>query len=85
MEKHIPFLILYQHSYRPCCVAHKRNTPRKYYQNTKTSLFMKNCYNIGNMAFGFYVNLANNCTDITLEIHESCTMKGTAKARIGNP
>ncbi len=39
----------------------------------KLSLFMKKCYNIGKFTHGFYVNLANACTDITLEIHENCT------------
>jgi hypothetical protein len=34
---------------------------------------MKNWYNIDKILFGFYVNLAKICTDITLEIHESCT------------
>jgi hypothetical protein len=35
--------------------------------------YMTNCYNIGKMLFGFYVNLAKSSTDITLEIHENCT------------
>ena len=39
----------------------------KYYQETKTSLFIKKWYNIGNIRFGFYVNLAKICTDIKLE------------------
>jgi len=34
---------------------------------------MKKWYNMGNILFGFYVNLAKRCTDIKLEIHESCT------------
>jgi hypothetical protein len=39
----------------------------KYYQETKTSLFIKKWYNIGNILFGFYVNLAKASTDIKLE------------------
>ena len=39
----------------------------------KLPFFLKNWYNIDKILFRFYVNLAKACTDITLEIHESCT------------
>jgi uncharacterized repeat protein (TIGR01451 family) len=52
---------------------------RKFYRETKASFFLKNWYNIDKILFGFYVNLAKASTDITLEIHESCTNEGNGK------
>jgi hypothetical protein len=34
---------------------------------------MKKRYNIGKKELAFYVNMANICTDIILEIYENCT------------
>jgi hypothetical protein len=36
-------------------------------------LFIIKWYNIGKKGLGFYVNLANICTDIILKIRENCT------------
>jgi hypothetical protein len=39
----------------------------------KTSFLAPNRYNIGNVIFGFFVNLDNIHTDITHKIQENCT------------
>ena len=46
---------------------------RQNYQDSNALLFIVKWYNIGKKGLGFYVNLANTCTGITLDIRENYT------------
>jgi hypothetical protein len=71
-NKHIP-LNLYLSLLWAVQLSHLIEDISVNYQDSNALLFITKWYNIGKKGLGFYVNLANTCTDITLKINENCT------------